>query len=278
VSVTPLVGRPLDPHERQYLALVGRHLRDVDRATRADVLRAANDHLTDRPRTPDEDALRRELGSPREYAVSLRAAHGLGPERTDWWARWIAISRARRWAGVLVVLLLVVGTITGVATYRSWSDWKAGIHNNGFGATWVDESDPLDGITDVRTMRDIEVTVPFRAGEVVQVAALLSSERAVTVDEIVIDTAPTLNFEFVGVETRPMNGTIWEPFTPFRLDRDGDPGAAARWVRVLLRFTDCAGFAGGGGPVLDRLEVRYHARGRDRAEVVPLIGSVVLAC
>jgi hypothetical protein len=278
VSVTPIVGRSLERHERQFLALVDRHLRDVPRPARTDAMRAATDHLMDRPPTATEGELWNAVGTPTDYATALRVSHDLGPERTDWWARWIAIPKLRRWIGAIVVLLVVATTIVGSEAYRSWAGWEATIHNNMFSATWLDESDPVAGMTRAEARGEIEVTVPFRTGEVVQIGAMLNTEDEITVSEITLPLAPASNVELLGIETRDPRTMIWEPFAPFTLGGDDPTQNVGRVIRFLVRFTDCVGVGPQSGPILDRFEVRYHGKGRDRTQVIPLRGAVALLC
>jgi hypothetical protein len=271
VTAVPLVGRPLERHEHQYLALVAQHLRDVDRSTRAVVLGVASDHLTDRPATRDEQELHDALGSPSEYATELRTAHALGPERNDWWARWIAISMARRCIGVLSALLLVTTTIAGVATYRWWVNWEAGVYSSSFGVRYA-TGDPFAGITRVETFDSRQTTVPFDATRQLDLEVLLLTDRDVRIEHIGFpDEFSTTPIRLVDVDVSPAVGVRdWQPFAPFSLGREG------AFIRLRFTFENCEAWQPATAVIYGHVEIDYDALGRNRHAAVSLISLLAI--
>ena len=123
--------------ERRYFREVAGWLTDVPEGARQPMLELCRDHLLDRPAASEPSDLPWKLGQPREYARSIRTDAGLGPERRDLWARWIALPAARRFRRIAASVLLVVIVVGGAATWTWWTGWQAKIWITGSSAALV---------------------------------------------------------------------------------------------------------------------------------------------
>ncbi len=264
-------GRPLDAHERRYLAMVDAHLRDVRRANRDDLLREVYRHLSDRRPTASEAALWSEIGAPDSYAHELRVEHGLGPERRDWWARWTAVSRAKRAAIVVVLVLALAVPITAVRLDQWWLNWHANIEDNGFGLTYSG-ADPVAGIVETETISSSQRTAPYRANRRLQLGLLLSADHSLRITKIEFPTSPVSMLGLDRVEIAPAAGSSGLQYRPFSgLALPDGPG---HWIRLTFHFRDCEFFGAGDYQWWDHIAVTYEALGRTRHADVAL-GSVV---
>jgi hypothetical protein len=275
--------RPLDQHERLFLNAVRDHLRDLPKADRAELLAAAKANLADRPPTSDRWQLWAQL-DPREYAADLRAEHGLGPERTDWYARWIARSRKGRYLGCLVVVVVLTAATIGVVEYRRWVDWQAPITLNGYSDLHVLGSPPLP-MTETTAGGISQQTVTALPGRRGQFALILDPPPGVRITQMSFGLLPSSLADEVQVDTATVPTYISRPGVPdppfeplrYRSFRPFAATAGVTYVRFRFGFGHCAGWTAGSTEQWDSVTVHYRARGRDRVETVKLLKVLALA-
>ena len=274
------LARPLDPHELRYLDGVRRHLLDVPRARRDELLATAEAHLRERPRSGDFEHLAATLGDPATYTGELRAEHGLPTERLDGWARWIARSRRARYLGCLALIAVIATGTVGVVQYRAWSAWQPDIADSG-GGMWLRDG-PLSAVHFSKAGSVTQATIDYREGREVDIVIDLSGNDTVNVNQVTLGWQPlSAPIRLIGVDawsppsadnpppnwhpTEPGPGEA--PFRPFTLNRRHDP---MERVRLRLRMEPCRRQSPGLTTTFDTLYLRYQGHGHERELALPL--------
>jgi hypothetical protein len=278
VTITSVTGRALLGHERRYLETVRHHFRDIPTTARAALVRDVEEHLADRPPSRDLEDLERALGSPADYARSLRDERGFGAERTDWPARWNATRVRTRIVAVtsaVVIISLVVGM---VVTLRWWIDWQADISVTGFGASFSG-AHTLLGVTDTRTMSSSERAVQYDSTRDLHVDYLFTSGRSMQITKVTMPQLLLGMLELKATEVADARGDahgnlVWRPLSA---PVDVRLHSAGSWIRMTFRFRNCEWWSAGSGEGFDRVHVTYEALGRTRSEdiVLPMDLEVV---
>lgn len=276
MNVVDLTARTLDARERRFVQLVGSHLRDVPNRRRKELLAIVEANLADRPPSPDETSLWLSVGTPTDYARELRKEHDLGPERTDRYARWLAIDRRRRYLGTALAITLVTALVAAGLTLRWWLTWEAGLGlqvNNvcmDFQSKdceiGVIRTDTLSGgrevVVDYRPGGSFDVLVslggpfdnPVRVTHVKLSGPSVSPYAAYT-----LSTVSSLEF----VDRQP----VVTPFEPTMLTPLG---------LQLILTVDFGPCSTNGWTTLSDLLVTYEALGRTRTERLPLGSTVAI--
>jgi hypothetical protein len=273
VTTSSITGRALRGHEREYVRDVAQHLRDIPTAVRVALLREVEEHLADRPPTRDVDELERALGSPSEYARSLRDERGFGAERTDWLAHWNATRLRTRIVAVTSVVVVISLVVATAITVRWWLGWQADIAMNGFNASFSG-AQPTKGVTDTRTMSSSQRTVQYDSTRELHVDFFFSSGRSVQIRKVAL---PQLLLGMLAVEATEVadargdahGNLIFKPFSS-PVDVDVRPHTAGSWIRITFRFRNCEWWMAGSGEGFDRVHVTYDALGRTRHEDLAL--------
>jgi hypothetical protein len=273
--------RALDPHEHSYLSGVALALRDLDRITRRDLLASARQNLAERLVTTSLAELTEQLGDPAGYTAGLRAdADAADPGR-------LARSRRRRhvtlwwtWGAAVVALAAVVFGV------RWWVTWDpgfvqdaqrvcAGAEGPECDQTGFVDSDITD-MTQVPCTGTLMLTAAILAGSDVSVtAASLPGLRSpddpgmadptygpmILIDEVQVWKRPNL--------TEPARPSTWPAVTGPSPDLTELHFHLTLCPRPLLRTP-------GNTQFIERIQIDYHALGRNRTTVIPLLHTIAV--
>ena len=277
------LGAELPVLERRYFRQVAWWLSDVPETARQSILEQVRDHLLDRPAASEPSDLTWKLGEPREYAQSIRADAGLGAERRDFWARWIALPPARRFRRVGASIVLVGAVVGGAATWAWWTGWQAKV--------WVTAASyqfepPLASKVAVPPAIDPKNPFPpdreifqYDGSHQLLLEYQLVTDRPIRVDEIRLPGAGRYApVRVIEVDWRPSGTYIDRPVRappPRPKYRAWQPSVVEPrfdgiWVRLRLRFHNCEHLQSPGSISYNQLRVRYHALGRERTAMINL--------
>ncbi|MEO8698347.1 MAG: hypothetical protein ABI658_32945 [Acidimicrobiales bacterium] len=266
--------RLLESFEEDYSRHVAWHLRDIEVGQRRELLDEVRAHLRDRPRPDSEQSLWDELGPPTRYVSELRGVHELGSERTDWWARWLAISSRCRWTRLVATSVTVALVVAGAATLRWWVTWQTEMTPVSYGVLFesngvIDSSD-FSGIEQVERFesRSVEVDLSDRREVVLKIGMLMGrTPRRVTIPVLEQRAAETPSVVVVSSMITPQFGT-----GPKGVEQI--PGYYN--VEFHLR-ANCASAAASLGPyaaTVGSARVEYEAFGRSRTAEIQLLATV----
>jgi hypothetical protein len=270
--------RLLEGVEDEFVARVATHLRDLTPSLRRELVEEVRAHLRDRPPCCDEDALWTQLGTPTDYSVALREVHGLIRERVDWWARWLAVPRARRGVLLIVSALTIVMLLGGGLTLRWWLIWHADVQQVSASVTWA----ASNGVGDLSTADGI--TWQDSAHPSVRID--FSKHRDVVLEVVVLADRPPERVTLPFLEWLP--GSSWSSLAtvvsatidPRRTDQGavadrpvGDSYVLRIHLRGVCRSTKPNATSHGLGAV----RLHYRALGRARYTDLDLDASVELS-
>ena len=258
-------SRALARHEEQFTLHVARHLRDVPRALRRELVGDVCQHLAERPPTATGAQLWSQVGSPGAYARELRTEHGLGPERRNPWARWIVVPRWKRVSTVTAVVTLVALIVAAVQLDHRSVAPPVHIDNLGAGATFVG-SRPFEGISMSSALDQHEYHVTYEAGRELQLLLNLSPDRPMRLESVRFGTPPDSLIVLDGI-AMPRFDSLDMPFQRLHPVAVGPAGI---WIRLRFHFADCERFSAYASLTWDSVSVTYSADGRTRHEGVEL--------
>ena len=254
--------------ERRYFRAVAGWLSDVPETLRRPMLEQVRDHFLDRPAALEPSDLTWKLGEPREYARAIRTDAGLGPERRDFWARWIALAPRRRLRRVAASTVLVAVAVGGAATWTWWTGWQAKIWVTGSSAALVPAPVafpapvPSQAMSPFPPDRDV---FEYDGSRTLRLDLLVIADRQVRIDGIDLEGSHLRNgplrvervrWRLQGHSRRVPRYHLW-PTAAVDI-------RAGVWVRMKLGFHGCQHWEPGGGIELTKVRVSYHALGRQR--------------
>lgn len=273
--------------EQNYFRQVAYWLDDVPEVRRKPMLEQCRDHLLDRPAAEEPADLTWTLGEPREYARAIRTDAGLGPERRDFWARWIALPAARRIRRVALVVVTLATVGTGIGIWSWWVDWQAQIVLPGFRPSFrpaLPAGPPVS--LETSDFPRARFVAQYDASRALYLEYQFLPDRPIRVDAISLpDSQLALGpVEVTRIDWRPSGAYVGRPGRPpppiptYRAWPPGvvEPKLDGVWVRLRLRFRNCGYWPSPSSFTFNQLRVRYHALDRERTAMLDLPTPVAI--